>query len=104
MSTSSCTALLKCKQLLGTESLVVDLGRCFNQILEVGTGKEISEVDEFAVVLILDVDDSPSVLTSTNLLASNNDRLLRSDNGEGNDVLNTMLADIRAQSYTHNVP
>jgi hypothetical protein len=38
-----------------------------------GAGKEVSEVDEFAVVLILNIDDSPSVLTTTNLLATNND-------------------------------
>ncbi len=68
------------------------------------SSEEVSEVDEFAVVLVLYVDDSPSVLTSTDLLASNNDRLLGSDNGEWDDVLNTMLADLRAQSYTHNVP
>ena len=73
MSTSCCAALLKCKQLLGTESLVVDLRCRFDQILEVGAGKEVSEVDEFAVVLILNVDDSPSILASTDLLASNND-------------------------------
>jgi hypothetical protein len=54
-----------------------------------GAGEEVSEVDEFAVVLVLDVDDSPSVLTSTDLLAANDDRLLRSNNGEGNDVLMT---------------
>lgn len=67
---SCCAALLECKQLLGSEGLVVDLRSGFDQVLEMGAGEEISEVDEFAVVLVLDVDNSPSVLASTDLLAS----------------------------------
>jgi hypothetical protein len=51
----------------------MDLRGRLNQILEVGAGKEVSEVDEFAVVLILNVDNPPSVLATTDLLASNND-------------------------------
>jgi hypothetical protein len=70
------TALLQRQQLLSTESLIVDLRSSFDQVLEMGTGEEVSEVDEFAVVLILDVDNSPSVLAPTDLLPSNNDRLL----------------------------
>jgi hypothetical protein len=38
-----------------------------------GASKEISEVDEFAMVLVLNIDDSPSVLTTTNLLATDDD-------------------------------
>jgi hypothetical protein len=38
-----------------------------------GAGKKVSKVNEFAVVLILDIDDSPSVLTTTDLLATNDD-------------------------------
>lgn len=68
-----CAALLECKQLLGTEGLVVDLRCGFDQILEVGSGEEVSEVDKLAVVLIFDVDNSPSVLAATDLLASNDD-------------------------------
>ena len=70
---SSCAALLKCQKLLGTERLVVDLRCRLDQVLEMGAGQEVSEVDEFAVVLVLDVDDSPSVLTATDLLATNDD-------------------------------
>lgn len=51
----------------------MDLRCGLNEILEMGSGEEISEVDKFAVVLILDVDNTPSVLTTTDLLASNND-------------------------------
>lgn len=65
----------------------MDLRSCFDQILKMGSGKEISEIDEFAVVLILYVNDAPSVLASSNLFASNNDRFLGSNNGEGNNVL-----------------
>ena len=59
--------------MLGTEGLVVDLRGGLDEILEMGSGEEVSEVDEFTVVLILDVDDAPSVLATTDLLASNND-------------------------------
>ncbi len=52
-----------------------------------GSGEEISEVNEFAVVLVLNVDDSPFVLSPTDLLASNNNRLLRANNGEWDDIL-----------------
>jgi hypothetical protein len=41
--------------------------------LEMGAGKEISEVDKFTVVLVFNVDHAPSVLAATDLLASNND-------------------------------
>ena len=88
---SSSAALLECKQLFSTESLVVDLRSGVNQILEVGSGKEVSEVDKFAVVFILNIDDSPSVLTPTDLLASNDDRLLGSNDGEWNNVLYFIL-------------
>lgn len=51
----------------------MNLGCGLDQVLEVGTGEEISEVDKFAMVLVLDVDDSPSVLATSDLLATNND-------------------------------
>ena len=89
---SSGAALLKCQKLLGTERLVVDLRCCLDQVLEMGAGEEVSEVDEFAVVLVLDVDDSPSVLTSTDLLAANDDGLLGADNSKRDDVLDRQLA------------
>lgn len=47
-------ALLERQQLLSTEALVVDLRCCFDQVLEVGSGEEIAEVDELAVGLVLD--------------------------------------------------
>lgn len=70
---SCCAALLQCQELLGAERLVVDLRCRLDQVLEMGTGEEVSKVDKFAVVLILNVDNSPSVLTTTDLLPSNDD-------------------------------
>lgn len=49
-------ALLERKQLLGTEGFVVDLGSGFDEVLEVGASKEVAQIDELAVVLILDFD------------------------------------------------
>jgi hypothetical protein len=47
-------ALLEGKQLLGAERLVVDLCGRLDQVLQVGAGEEVTKVDEFAVVLVLD--------------------------------------------------
>jgi hypothetical protein len=51
----------------------MDLRCCLDQVLEMGAGEEVSEVDKFAVVLVLDVDNSPSVLATSDLLATNDD-------------------------------
>lgn len=50
-------------------------------------GKEIPEEDEFAVVLVLDVDDAPAVLAASDLATGNDDGFLGTYDGEGNDVL-----------------
>lgn len=47
----------------------MDLACGLDEILEVSTGEEIAEVDEFAVPLILDVDGAPSVLAGRNVAA-----------------------------------
>lgn len=82
-----CAAFLEGQKLLGTESLVVDLAGRFNQVLQVGASQEVPQVDKFAVVLVLDVDDTPAVLTTADLLAVDHNVLLATDNGERNDVL-----------------
>lgn len=82
-----CAALLQCKQLLSTESLVVDLGGGLDKVLEVGSEQKVSQVDEFAVVLVLNVDDTPAVLATTDLLAIDNDVLLRANNRKRNQAL-----------------
>lgn len=48
-------------------TLVVDLACRLDEVLEVSTGEEIAQVDEFAVPLILDVDGAPAVLASGNV-------------------------------------
>lgn len=85
------TTLLEGQQLLGAEGLVVDLRGGLDEILQVGSEEEVSEVDEFAVVLVLDVDDTPAVLASANLLAVDNDGLFGADNGEGDKTLRHRL-------------
>lgn len=80
-------ALLQSQKLLGAEGLVVDLAGGLNQVLQVGAGQEVAQVDELAVVLVLDVDDTPAVLAAANLLAVDNNGLLTADNGEGDNVL-----------------
>jgi hypothetical protein len=53
----------------------------------VGAGQEVAQVDKLAVVLVLNVDDTPAVLATANLLAVDNNGLLAADNGEGDNVL-----------------
>ena len=67
------TALLECQELLGTEGLVVDLRSGLDKILQMGPEQEVAKGDEFAVVLVLDVDDAPSVLATPNLPAIDDD-------------------------------
>ena len=99
------TAFFERKQLLSTERFVVDLCRCLDQVLQVGAGKEVAEVYEFAVVLVLDydalaqlredkmgmllltVDNTPLVLATTDVLAINNNSPLGTDNGKGQELL-----------------
>lgn len=86
-STSVRAAFLERKQLLGTEGLVVRLRGGLDQVLEMGSEEEVSQVDKFAVVLVLDVNDTPAVLAATDLLAIDHDGLLRADDGKGDKAL-----------------
>ena len=86
-----CAALLQGEKLLGTESLVVGLRGGLNEILEMGAEEEVAQVNEFAVSLVLDVNDTPAVLATANLLAVDNDRLLRADDGEGYKALRKLV-------------
>lgn len=52
-----------------------------------GSQKEVSEVDEFAVVLVLNVNDTPAVLATANLLSIDNDVLFRADDSKGDEAL-----------------
>lgn len=82
-----CRALLERDQLLRSEGLVVDLRGCLDQVLEMGSGEEVAEVDEFAVLLILDIDSSPAVLAASDSLSVDVDVALATDNGEWDDGL-----------------
>jgi len=99
-----CRRLLERQQLFGPECLVVDLGGCFNQVLQMCPdgqtrfpvihgwtislpGEEVSEIDEFAVVFVFHVDDSPSALSPSNRFAVDNNASLRPDNSEWEHIL-----------------
>lgn len=83
---SRCATLLECQKLLGAECFVVDLRGGFNQFLKMGAGEEVSKVHEFAVIFVFHIDNAPSVLASADLPAIHDDRLLRSNDGEWDDV------------------
>jgi hypothetical protein len=82
-----CAALLQGQELLGTEGLVVCLRCSLNEVLEVGSQEEITQVNELAVLLILNVDNTPPVLSTADLLTVDDDVLLRSHNGERDEAL-----------------
>lgn len=104
-SRALCDTLLEREQLLRTECLIVDLGGRLNQVLQVCSVsrnvsmvrltrrtshkpcEEVTQVHELAVVSVLHVDDSPTVLASTDRLAVNNHVILRTDDGKGDDLL-----------------
>jgi hypothetical protein len=65
----------------------MDLGSGLDEILQVGASKEVSKGNKLAMTFILDIDDTPSVLTASDLFASNKDRLLRPNYSEGDDAL-----------------
>jgi hypothetical protein len=50
-------------------TLVVDLACGFDEVLKVGTREEVTQVDELAVPLILDVDGTPAVLAGGDVAA-----------------------------------
>jgi hypothetical protein len=85
--TSGGAALLQGHELFGAESLVVDLAGGFNEVLKVGAGQEVAKVHEFAVVLVFNVDHTPAVLAAAHLFSVDNNVLLASDDGEGDNIL-----------------
>ena len=64
----------------------MNLTRRLNQILQVRPRQKIPQANEFAMVLVFHVDDSPSVLTATDLATIYDDGVFRPDDGEGNEV------------------
>ena len=49
--------------------------------------QEVPQRDEFAVVLVLDINHSPPVLAAADRLATHDDVLLRSDDGKRDKLL-----------------
>ena len=88
---SSGAALFQSKKLLGTEGFVVDLTGGLNEVLKMCACQEVSQIHKLAMVLVFDIDYSPSILAASNLLATNNDCLLASNNSERNDVLDLSI-------------
>lgn len=81
--TRSGFAELASLHLLGTVCLVVQLFSCVDQVKHVGSDQNRAELLEIAVVLILDLGDTPRVLTSLdNASVAGLDILLRADDGE----------------------
>lgn len=81
------TAVLEGQQLLRTEGLVMDLRSSLDKILEMGSEKEVAEVNKFAMVFVLDVDDTPSILATADLLAINHNGLFGANNSKWNETL-----------------
>lgn len=80
-------ALLQGQKLFRTESLVVNLACCFNQVLEVSAGEKVSQINKFAVGFVFHIDDTPAVLSAANLLTINDNSFLTANDGEWNNVL-----------------
>ena len=76
-------AFLEREQLLGAEGLVVDVGGGVDQVVRVGAQQHVTQVEELAVVRVLDVHHARAVLTATNQLAVHLHGALRADHGEG---------------------
>ena len=69
----------------------MNLGGRLDQVLEVGAGQEVAEVDEFAMSLVLDIDGAPAVLATADGLALDGDGLFAADYGKGDDRLQHSL-------------
>lgn len=65
----------------------MDLAGRLDKVLQMSASEEVPQVDEFTVVLILHIDNTPAVLTSANLLAIDDDGAFATHNSKGNDVL-----------------
>ena len=56
-----------------------------------GAGQEVAQVVELAVLLVLDVNDTPAVLAAADGLAVDDDVPLRADDSEGDHVANALV-------------
>jgi len=58
-------------------------------------------MDEFAVILIFHVNDSPTILAAPNLFTIDKDRTVRTDNSEGDHTLVTLAFNRGLKSKPH---
>lgn len=99
--------LLECEQLLRTEGLVVDVRSRLDEVLQVGPiyfkkfsqgnprahkeidrpGQEVPEVNELAVALVFDIDDTPAVLAPTDSLPIDDHITFRANHCKRDHVL-----------------
>ena len=70
----------------------MNLGRGFDEILEMSPSEEVAERDEFAVVFVLNVDHTPSVLAASNRSPSDDNRVLGSDHRKRDEVLDVGIS------------
>lgn len=67
--------------------------------------EEAAEVDKFAVCLVVDVDDTPAVLTGTALTTVDDHAVLGANHSEGNEALSRELArHIHGRDATMSIP
>lgn len=78
--------LLQRHKLLRPKSLIVTLTRRLNQILQVRPRQEIPQRDKLAMIFILHVDNAPTVLPTADLATIDDNRVLRADDGERDEV------------------
>lgn len=60
----------------------MDLAGSFDKVLQMGPGEKVSQGHEFAMVFVFDVDNSPTVLTSSYRTAPNHNRVLTANHSE----------------------
>lgn len=51
----------------------MDLAGSFDEVLKVGPGEKVAQINELAVVFIFDVDYAPAIQAASNLLSVDND-------------------------------
>lgn len=80
------TILFQSQQLLRPEGLVMDLTRCLNQVLQMRPRQEVPQAYKLAMVLVLHVDDAPTVLATADLAAVDDDAIFGADDSKRDEV------------------
>lgn len=78
---------LDSQKLLSTESFIMDMSGSFNKILQVGSSQKVTQVNKFAVMLVLDIDDTPTSLSATHSLAIHDHVSFRANNSKRDELL-----------------